>query len=112
MYRATTPRHTFIFDKIDPSTFKELNIYYAQQGVQILKKTRADCSFATQDTEKGLVYLVMIKLSQEETKLFKARQPVKIQLRALTQDDDALATEEYEVPVYNVINDEVLGDET
>jgi hypothetical protein len=30
MYRATTPRHVFIFEKIDPSTFKELNIYYAQ----------------------------------------------------------------------------------
>jgi len=30
MYRATTPTHRFVFDGIDPSTFKELNVYYAQ----------------------------------------------------------------------------------
>jgi hypothetical protein len=30
MVRCTTPTHKFIFDRLDPSTFKELNIYYAQ----------------------------------------------------------------------------------
>lgn len=112
MYRATTPKHTFVFEGINPLTFKELNIYYAQQGVEILKKTKADCTFATQETEKGISYLVIVKLSQQETKKFKARSNVHIQMRALTINDDVLATEEYEVPVYNVINDEVLGDET
>jgi len=51
---------------------------------------------------------VYFTLSQEETKLFKPRQMVKIQLRALTADDRALATSEYEVQVCDVINDEVL----
>lgn len=112
MYRATTPRHVFIFEKIDPSTFKELNIYYAQQGIELLRKTKDDCSFSVRETDDATEYLVIVKLTQEETKLFKARYSVKIQIRALTQDGDALATEEYEIPVYNVINDEVLGDET
>ena len=112
MIRATTPRHTFIFEDINPQSFKELNIYYAQQGIEILKKTKDDCAFSTQETDYSVRYLVIVRLTQEETKMFKARYPVKVQIRALTEDDDAIATEEYEIPVYNVINDEVLGDET
>lgn len=40
MIRSTTPTHIFSFENIDPSTFKILNIYYAQQGVEILKKIK------------------------------------------------------------------------
>ena len=109
MYRATTPTHKFEFQKIDPSTFKELNIYYAQQGTEILKKTKEDCNFTTLETEEDIItYVVYVTLTQEETNLFKEKVPVKIQLRALTSDNRALATSEYEVPVYNVINDEIL----
>lgn len=108
MYRATTPTHKFVFSGIDPSTFKELNVYYAQQGVELLKKTKDDCIFASEETLDSINYIVYLTLSQEETKLFKARQQVKIQLRALTADDRALATSEYEVSVCDVINDEVL----
>lgn len=108
MYRATTPTHRFVFDGINPSTFKELNVYYAQQGIELLKKTKDDCTITSRDTEDSIEYIVQFTLSQEETKLFKAKQPVKIQLRALTMDDRALATSEYEVAVCDVINDEVL----
>ena len=112
MIRATTPIHKFIFKNINPETFKELNIYYAQQGVELLKKTKADCSFTTEETEDDTLYIAKVKLTQEETKLFKSKYKCKIQLRALTEGDDALATIEYEVPVLDVINDEVLEDET
>ena len=108
MYRATTPTHRFIFTKENPETFQILNIYYAQQGIEILKKEKSDCSFYSKETEDTVLYVVYTVLSQEETKLFKAKIPVKIQLRALTQDGRVLATPEYEVPVLNVINDEVL----
>lgn len=108
MYRATTPTHRFEFDGMNPNDFKVLNIYYAQQGKEILKKTKEDCSFTSRETEQGILYIVYVTLTQEETKLFKGKQPVKIQLRALTATNQALATDEYEVPVYNVINDEVL----
>lgn len=111
MYRATTPTHRFEFKDLDPSTFKELNVYYAQQGVEILKKEKSDFQFTTQDTEDGVLYIAYVVLTQEETKLFKSgKTPVKIQLRALTLDNKALATVEYEIPVFNVINDEVLGE--
>lgn len=108
MYRATTPTHRFVFEEINPENFKILNIYYSQQGIELLKKEKSDCSFTTKETETSIQYVVYVTLSQEETKLFKARHPVKVQLRALLQDGRALATPEYEVPVYNVINDEVL----
>ena len=108
MYRATTPTHRFVFNGIDPSTFKELNVYYAQQGIELLKKTKEDCIFTSEENLDSTDYVVYLTLSQEETKLFKPRQMVKIQLRALTADDRALATSEYEVQVCDVINDEVL----
>ena len=108
MYRATTPTHKFIFEGLNPETFKVLNIYYSQQGVELLKKEKSDCHFTTQETEDKLLYVAYVTLTQEETKLFRPKSAVKIQLRARLNDDRALATEEYEVPVFNVINDEVL----
>ena len=108
MYRATTPTHKFIFEELNPADFKVLNIYYSQQGIEILKKEKSDCTFTTKETERQTLYIAYVTLTQEESKLFRAKYPVRIQLRALLQDDRALATEEYEVPVYNVINDEVL----
>lgn len=108
MIRGTTPTHTFTFNNLDPSTFKVLNIYYAQQGVELLSKNKEDCTFSTKETEDGIVYLASVTLTQEETKIFKAKYTVKVQLRVLTEDNRALATPEYEIPVWDVINDEVL----
>lgn len=108
MIRATTPTHQFIFKQFNPEELKVLNIYYSQQGRELLKKEKKDCSFTTQETEDGENYIVFIVLTQEETKLFKSRYPVKVQLRGLTNDNCALATDEYEIEVKDVINDEVL----
>ena len=109
MIRGTTPTHTFTFKSLDPSTFKVLNVYYAQQGVELLSKGKEDCTFSSKETEEGIIYLASVTLTQEETKTFKSKYKViKIQLRVLTADDRALATPEYEVPVWDVINDEVL----
>lgn len=108
MIRGTTPTHTFSFNNLDPSTFKVLNIYYAQQGVEILSKAKSDCSFSTKETDCGTEYLASVNLTQEETKMFKSKYKVEIQLRVLTADDRALATPKYELSVWDVINDEVL----
>ena len=108
MIRGTTPTHTFTFNTLNPNDCKVLNIYYAQQGVELLKKSKEDCTFSTQETEDGTIYLASVTLTQEETKMFKPKYGVKVQLRVLTADDRALATPEYEVSVWDVINDEVL----
>lgn len=108
MIRGTTPTHTFTFNNLDPSTFKVLNIYYAQQGVELLSKSKEDCIFSSNEADGGLIYQASVTLTQEETLIFKPKYAVKVQLRVLTSDNRALATPEYEIPVHDVINDEVL----
>lgn len=108
MIRGTTPTHTFTFNALDPSIFKVLNIYYAQQGVELLSKNKEDCTFSSKETENGIIYQASVTLTQEETLMFKPKYAVKVQLRVLTADNRALATPEYEIPVQDVINDEVL----
>lgn len=108
MIRGTTPTYTFAFDNLDPSTFKVLNIYYAQQGVEIFCKTKDDCVFSTKETDDGIQHLASITLTQEETKAFKAKYDVEIQLRVLTAEDKSLATPKYKINVWDVINDEKL----
>ena len=112
MIRGTTPTHTFCFENMEPASFKVINIYYAQQGKELFVKTKDDCTFTTKETEDGIVYLAQVMLSQEETLMFKPKYDVSIQVRVLTIDDRSLATQEYKVPVFDVINDEVLEDET
>lgn len=108
MIRGTTPTHTFTFNHLDPTTFKVLNIYYAQQGVEILVKNKDDCTFTSQETDEGIIYNASVTLTQEETKTFKSKYDVEIQLRVLTADDKSLATAKYKLPVWDVINDELL----
>lgn len=108
MIRATTPTHKFTFNNLDPETFKALNVYYAQQGVELLTKSKEDFSFSTEETEDNILYVASVTLTQEETKIFKAKQKVEVQLRVLTADDRSLATPKYELSVWDVINDEVL----
>ena len=108
MIRATTPTHKFTFNNFDPSTCKQLNVYYAQQGVELLTKSKEDFSFSTEETEDNIVYVATVTLSQEETKIFKPKQKVEVQLRVLTADDRSLASPKYELSVWDVINDEVL----
>lgn len=109
MYRATTPRHTFIFE-VDPlETFKSILITYAQCNRIILEKTEADLSPVTTETvEQKTVYSTHLVLSQEETKKFNAKTNVMVQVRALTPNGEALASEQMSISVYEVLNDEVL----
>lgn len=108
MIRGTTPTHIFTFNNLDPSTLKVLNIYYAQQGVELLSKNKEDCIFSSKEIEGRLIYQASVTLTQEETLMFKPKYITKVQLRVLTSDNRALATPEYEIPVHDIINDEVL----
>ncbi len=108
MIRATTPTHTFTFKNLNPETFKVLNVYYAQQGVELLCKSKEDFTFKTKEVEDGIVYEAAVTLSQEETKMFKAKYDVEVQVRALTADDRSLASPKTKLSVWDVINDEVL----
>lgn len=99
MIRGTTPRHVFSIP-FDTSLLKEVMITYAQNDDEVLRKDIGDCTLI----EKAVV----VELSQEETLKFDHNRNVQIQMRLLTVNDEALASNIVVVSVGNVLNDEVL----
>lgn len=104
MYRATTPTHTFTLP-IDTSTCKEILITYKQQKVQLDKHYQDNLlpSGMTLDGDK-----VIIKLTQAETLMFSRDNPVYTQVRVLTTDDSAYASQRFKVSVNDVLNEDIL----
>ena len=109
MYRATTPKHTFVFD-VDPvETFRTILITYAQDGQIVLEKGKDDLTVETgTGCDNETVYEATLTLTQEETSKFNAESAVKIQIRALTYEDEVVASEKMTVPVKDVLDDQVL----
>lgn len=109
MYRATTPKHTFIFDVNPDEEFKTILISYAQGKDIVLEKGKTDLEFEEGTNCKGeTVYKASLRLSQTESNLFNANQPVSVQIRAVTQEDEVVASDKMSVAVREVLNDEVL----
>ena len=109
MYRATTPTHNFMFEVNPDTTFRSILITYVQGNEIVLEKTKEDLTFSETTNCKGdVVYQASLHLSQEETNSFSAQSPVTVQIRALTYDDEAIASEKMNVAVRDVLNDEVL----
>ena len=111
MIRATTPIHTFMFEE-DPSGYERILITYAQGGSIIMEKEKQDLSFeVTQDIlSNKFCYKAFYRLSQDETKKFRANTggPVQVQVRVLTKNGEALASDKKSISVQDVLNDEVL----
>lgn len=99
MIRATTPTHRFTLPFDYAKYVKKILITYSQRGVIVLEKNENDVQIDGN--------IVSYKLTQEETKLF-SNGDVRIQVRILTLNDEALASEKYSVHIDNVLNDEVL----
>lgn len=99
MRRATTPVHKFKFPT-DPTAFEKILITYGQNGKKIFELNERDLTFEE--------YTVSAKLSQEETNMLDARFPVQIQLRGVTQGGNAVASKIFEVPIGEVLNDDIL----
>ena len=111
MSRATTPTHYFVIP-IDPETCKEILVTYKQRGEIVLEKHKEDFSFSTDDSGGEPKYVCYYKLTQEETNLFskgeKMTERAKVQMRILTNAGDALASQNVEISISDVLNDEVL----
>lgn len=110
MIRLTTPIHKFIFNS-DPNEYSRILITYAQGNSIILEKEREDLEIderydeATEETK----WDVWFRMTQQETKKFSASgPPVKVQVRVLTSDGVAMASEKRSLSVDDVLNDEVL----
>ena len=97
MIRGTTPTHTFVLP-FETTTVKSAKVVYAQSDVAIVEKTSCDMDGNT----------LSVKLTQEETLKFDCKKNVEIQLRILTEGDDALTSDIIVVDVMRCLDDEVL----
>lgn len=100
MIQGTTPVHTFGIP-LDATTIKKARVTYSQNNKVVLTKEGDDCTITDGS--------VVVKLTQEETFLFDADIPVDVQLRILTNTDDAVASRPQRVPLRTVLDGEVLG---
>ena len=114
MYRATTPTHKFCFGIINPDLFKEILITYVQNDSIILEKKKQDLVITSTEIEEGeetiTHYHAALKLTQEETKLFKIQNGINItvQIRAIDNEGNVSASNKMKVSLQDVLNDEVL----
>lgn len=99
MIRGTTPTHTFELP-FDTALLKEVKVIYSQDDKQIFCKRAKDCEL------DGC--FVRLRLTQEETFMLDCKKQVQIQIRVLTLNDDALATDVITVSVKKCLDDEVL----
>ena len=104
MYRATTPTHTYTLP-IDTSTCKEILVTYKQNKAQLDKHYQDNLlpPGMTLDGDK-----VIIKLTQAETLMFCDSNPAYSQVRVLTADDSAYASQRFKVSINAVLNEEIL----
>lgn len=105
MYRATTPTHQFILP-VDTSELKEIQITY-KQGERTLVKHYQDGTLPDGMTLDG--ENVFIRLTQRETLLFKPGKSVKAQIRVLTDGNDALASQKFDIKLNDVLNEDILS---
>ena len=107
MIRATTPLQEFTFET-NPADFARILITYRQDENIVLEKQKGDLSFSSYIGEDGIiVYIASFRMTQEEANLFEP-EPVRVQVRVLTSDAEALASDITTVRVSDVLDDEVL----
>lgn len=100
LVRATTPTHTFVFPSAITQIADDVLITYNQSGNNIIEKRLSDL------TVSGNNFSLM--MSQEETKQFSPKIPIKVQARVWTTQGKALASDIYELQVQDVLNDTIL----
>ena len=101
MRLGTTPTHVFELS-CNIEVLSNVKIIYAQNGRVVLVKHLRDCEV---DLNENTLTVV---LTQEETFMFTADEEVEIQLRALSLDGDAVASDIYTVSVTRCLDNEVL----
>ena len=104
MYRVTTPTHTFSLP-MATSECEVIQVTYKQQDEVVLSKQYDDGVLPSGMTLDGND--VILNLTQAETKKF-VKGKAKVQVRALTGEGKALASDNFEFQVYDVNNEDIL----
>lgn len=97
---GTTPTHIMTIP-FEASALAEVMIIYAQGGFEVFRKVTKDCVIVDKE--------IRVTLTQEDTLKLQNLTSVQIQLRVLTVDGSALASDIFTVPVAKVLNNEVLA---
>ena len=112
MFRATTPKQIFIFS-VDPTLFKRILITYVQNDQTVLEVSKDRLTIEESKNAFGdtVGYIAWFRMTQEETREFIAGpgKMVSVQVRVLTEANEALASEKKTFSVQSVLNDEVLS---
>lgn len=109
MYRLTTPIHQFIID-INPLEWTKYIITYAQRDTVLLEKTENDnCGIEEIEDDLGNVqYMITVKLSQEETKLFSVNDRASVQIRCQYENGDTFASDIIYFKIDDTLNKTVI----
>lgn len=99
MRRGTTPTHTFQLP-VDASLLDEVKITYVQKDKEVLTKYKRDCKVNGSS--------ISVTLTQEETLRFSQYCVCHVQVRALTNDGEAIASQIMNVKVLPLLDAEVL----
>ena len=104
MYRVTTPTHTFTLP-IQTSTCKEIQVTYRQGDYSLIKHYRDEV------LPEGMILdgkNVSVHLTQQETKQFCRKSQASVQVRVLTNDDNALASQKFKITINDVLSEDIL----
>lgn len=96
MIRGTTPRLEFKLP-FHTDIIKELYVTFAQNAGIVLDKVKQDCICEGNN--------VTLKLTQQDTLALVSEKMVDIQLRVLTVNDDALASDIIRSSVKRILKD-------
>lgn len=99
MIRGSTPTHIFRLP-ISTGTLTQIRITYEQFSKTVLEKTEKDVILDENE--------IRVKLTQEDTLLFRSNVSVQLQLKVLTVDGIVLASPVKDLPVERILNEEVL----
>ena len=99
MYRGTTPTLRFTLP-FDTSTLDVVWVTIAQGGKVIINKEKSDCDLNGKD--------ISVTLTQAETLVLTAGNKTEIQLRVLTTDGLALASEIFRENTDYILKDGVI----
>lgn len=109
MYQASTPLIRFLFP-VDPDDAKDILISFTQNRNVILDKHKSDLTMLGEVTKRGKNYYgATLRLTQNETNLFKGTMLVTVQIKMLTYNEEVLVSKTSSFVMADTMNDEVMS---